>query len=648
MAEDALVTIPRMFADAVARFAGDPVQSHKVDGTFVAVTYAELDRRVRALALALRERLGLRPGELVALVSDNRPAWLVCVLAIHSVGAVDVPRGSDTPAEMLKAILVHAEPSVAIFEDRAQVEKVVELLGGLRAAVVIDAPEAGASASEAGAGASASSVACPLLGLDELLAYGESLLEARGAEVDGWRAAVAPDDLASVIYTSGTTGAPKGVALTHGNFMLNIREVPVRLASIQERVLSILPSWHAYERELEMMALSQGCCIFYSSVLSLRGDLKAVRPTFFAAVPELWTTTYKGVMQTIEARGPIGRALASWLVARSLERARAVRILAGREPAAPAAPPARLRARLVAWSWSPLHALADRLVFRQIRANLGGCLRQAVVGGGTLPDRVDEFFDAAGLSLIDGYGMTEAIVVMALREPGRGVLKTAGTLLPGMELRLLGRDGRPCPAGEPGRLFVRGPNIMRGYYKDEERSAAVLRPDGWFDTGDIVRQTANGSLRVVGRGDDTLVLATGENVNPIRLENELAACEGVERAIVVGAGRPFLGAFIVPGRAFLVELARKLALDHGEPDDLAGHPAIVGYYAELVNRLTGDATRFAPAERVQRVGLWLGELRVGRELSQTLRLRRHEFYRSYESEIAQLYAEEGSGGGRSG
>lgn len=627
---DTLATVPQMFADAVARFGSDPAQSHKVNGTFAPVTYAELDRQVRALALAMHEQLAVRPGELVALISNNRPEWLVCALAIQSIGAVDVPRGSDTPAEILQAILAHAQPSVVVFEDRAQMEKTAELLPHVRAAVLIDAPEGGVDALDPRA-------ACPLLSLDELMAFGERRLDARGREVDAWRAAVAADHLASVIYTSGTTGAPKGVALTHGNYMLNIREVPKRLRSVQERVLSILPAWHAYERQVEMMALSKGCCICYGSVLSVRSDLKAVRPTFFAAVPELWTTTYKSVVQKIDAEGPVRRALVRWLVARSLERARAVRILRGREPSPPPAALARLRARVVAWSLALPHALADRLVFRQIRDNLGGGLRHAVVGGGSLPDRVDEFFDAAGLSLIDGYGMTEAIVVMAIREPGRGVLKTAGTLLPGMEMRLLDEDGRACRSGQPGRLFVRGPNVMRGYYKDERRTAQVLSPDGWMDTGDLVGQTADGSLRVVGRGDDTLVLATGENVNAIRLENELAACEGVERAIVVGAGKPFLGALIVPGRVYLAELARRLALDTDDPDELVGHSAIVAYYRELVDRLTGDSSRFAPHERILQVRLWLGELRVGHELSQTLRLRRHEFYRLHESEIAELY-----------
>ena len=207
MAQDALATIPRMFAE---RSRGSAVTRRRVTRS---TGRSWPSPTLSSIAGCARlpwpcASAAVRPGELVALVSDNRPEWLVCALAIQSVGAVDVPRGSDTPAEILKAILAHAQPSVVIFEDRAQVEKVVELLGGLRAAVVIDAPEE-APGVRGRRRASASSVACPLLGLDELLAYGESLLEARGAEVDGWRAAVAPDDLASVIYTWGRRVPPR-------------------------------------------------------------------------------------------------------------------------------------------------------------------------------------------------------------------------------------------------------------------------------------------------------------------------------------------------------------------------------------------------------------------------------------------------------
>ena len=629
-------TLTALFADWAARYADLPALSRKVDGVFTPITYAELDRRASRLALALARELGVARGELVALVCNNRPEWMVCSLAIHMLGAVDVPRASDTPPDILAAILSHAQPVVAILENTAQLEKARASLPRLRAAVLVDAPQ-GAPTTDGDA--------CVVRTLDELLARGAAAWEDGGAEeVARRRAAVAPEDLATVIYTSGTTGAPKGVALTHANYLLNIREIPMLLETEREAVLSILQPWHAYERQVQLMCLSRGCCLHYGSVLTLRGDLRAVRPVVMATVPELWVTLYKGIFQKIDAETPVKRRLARWLVARSLSSAQARRVLSGREPVDRLPGPAGRAARN-AWALAragalaPFHALADRLVFREVRAGLGGRLRFPVVGGGPLPDAVDEFFDAAGLPLLEGYGMTEAIVVMAMREPRHRVLKTTGHVIHGMEHRLVREDGRACGPGESGRLLVRGPNVMQGYYKDQERTAEVLSTDGWLDTGDLARVHADGSLRVLGRLDDTVVLTSGKNVNAPYLENELRASEWIERAVVIGAGRPYVTAFVAPSSTHLEGLGRSLGLTASAPSALIEDERVVEHYRDLVTRISADAGRFESYERVQRVRLWLEEFRIGRELSQTLKLRRQEFSRLYAREIDELYEE---------
>jgi long-chain acyl-CoA synthetase len=635
-------TLPRLFACWVARYAAEPALSRRVDGAFTALTYGELDRRASVLALALARVLRVSRGELVALISDNRPEWMVCSLAIHFLGAVDVPRASDTPADILEAILRHAEPAVVILEDSAQLPRVCEALPGLRAAVVIDAPRPG-DAPGAGEAPAAAGCTCETYALDELMALGEAAWPRSPLEIARRRADVSPEDLATVIYTSGTTGAPKGVALTHANYELNLRELPQLLGVEGEPVLTLLQPWHAYERQMQLMYLSQGCCLHYSSVLNLRGDLPAVRPVVMATVPELWVKLYKGVFHRIDALGPWRRRLVRWLVARALASAAARRRLTGREPPVRRRGPLRraggfIRAVAEAAALAPFHALADRLVFREVRDGLGGRLRYPCVGGGPLPDAVDEFFDAAGMPLLEGYGMTEAIVVMAMRDPHHRVVRTTGHVIRGMEHRLAGEDGRACRPGDVGRLQVRGPNIMRGYYKDPERTAQVLSEDGWLDTRDLALVHADGSLRVLGRLDDTLVLTSGENVNAPYLENELCASEWIERAVVVGAGRPYVAAFVAPSRAHLEALARRLGLDAGQPASLIADERVLRHYRSLVNVISGDARRFAPYERVHRVRLWLEEFRIGRELSQTLKLRRHEFLRLYSCEIDELYS----------
>jgi long-chain acyl-CoA synthetase len=235
--------------------------------------------------------------------------------------------------------------------------------------------------------------------------------------------------------------------------------------------------------------------------------------------------------------------------------------------------------------------------------------------------------------------MTEAIVVMALREPDHRVLKSTGRIIHGMEHRLVGEGGRPCRPRESGRLYVRGPNIMQGYYKDPGLTAEVLDADGWLDTGDLARVYADGGIRVLGRLDDTVVLSTGKNVNAPYLENELRASEWIERAVVVGAGRPYVAAFVAPSRSRLMELGRGLGLTAAEPADLVNDERVNEHYAALVTGISADARRFASYERVQRVRLWLDEFRIGRELSQALKLRRQEFSRLYAAEIDALYRE---------
>ena len=636
-------TLPRLFASWVARYGAEPALSKRVDDVFTAFTYDELDRRAGVLALALARELGVGHGELVALVCDNRPEWLVCSLAIHFLGAVDVPRASDTPPDILEAILRHAEPAVVIVEDAAQLPHVREALPGLRAAVVIDAPQSSGDLSGAGGAWTAGDGACPVFTLAELTTLCEAEWPEAAGEVERRRARVAPGDLATIIYTSGTTGAPKGVALSHANYELNLLELPKLLGIEREPVLTLLQPWHALERQMQLMYLSKGCCLHYSNVLHLRGDLTTVRPVVMATVPELWVKLYKGVMLRIDGLKPVRRRLVRWLVARSLASARARRTLSGREPVVRRRGPAR---GAVACAWAlveavalaPFHALADRLVFREVRAGLGGRLRFPCVGGGPLPDAVDEFFDAAGTPLLEGYGMTEAIVVIAMRDPHRRMLRTTGHVIRGMEHRLSDEDGRPCRPGDVGRLQVRGPNIMRGYYRDPERTAEVLSADGWLDTRDLALVHADGSLRVIGRLDDTLVLTNGENVNAPYLENELCASEWIDRAVVVGEGRPFVAAFVAPSRAHLEGLARRLGLPVDNLAALITDERVVKHYRTLANAISGDARRFAPYERVHRVRLWLEEFRIGRELSQTLKLRRHEFLRLYSCEIDELYS----------
>lgn len=631
-------TLPQMFARSVAEYGDEPALASPKGASFIPITYRELDHQVQALAASFLHLLGVQRGELVALTCNNRAEWMLCSLAIHAIGAVDVPRAADTPAEILNAILRHAEPVVAILERASLLESARGSVPGLRAAVVIDAP---AGVPVAGANGS-----FPVYTLADLLSAGEDFLAQHPGEIERLRETVASDDIATIIYTSGTTGAPKGVTLTHGNFMLNISNLPKLIGAERERFLSVLQPWHAYERQLQLMGLSIGGCIYYSSITRIRGDLKTVRPTIIATVPEIWVTLYKGIFQKIDAETPSRQRLVRWLIDRSLTHAQAQRVLKDQEPltheqGSLARATSRASARVVSAGTAPFHAAAKRVLFNQIHENMGGCLKYAIVGGGPLPEKVDEFFDAAGLPLMEGYGMTEGIVVIALRDPERRMIRTAGHIVDGMESRILDDQGRPCATGELGRLHVRGPNIMRGYYKNPERTAEVLTDDGWLITGDLARSYVDGSIRIYSRLDDTVVLTTGKNVDAAYLENELRACEWVDRAVVVGNGKPFVAAFVLPSKTHLENLAKQLSISFSELREVAHDPRVVEHYRAMAVRVTSNGQKFAPHERVRRVVLWMDDLQIGREITQTLKLRREEFNRLYATEIEKLYKDKG-------
>ena len=373
-------TLPRLFARWVAEYGAEPALSRREDGVFTAFTYEELDRRASVLALALARELGVRRGELVALICDNRPEWLVCSLAIHFLGAVDVPRATETPHDILEAILRHAEPAVVILEDPAQLALVREALPGLRAAVVIDAPGRTGRLRPRASRRLDPPAGARCYTLAELMALGEAAWPESAAEIERRRAEVSPEDLATIIYTSGTTGAPKGVALTHANYLLNLRELPSLLGIDREPVLTLLQPWHAYERQMQLMYLSKGCCLHYSR-----------RPAPCAATcggaPGRHGHRAGAVGQAVQGRlsqdrrpeagAPAARALAGGALAHVREGAPAARWPRAR---AAASRPGR---RAVAFAWAlakaaalaPFHALADRLVFREVRAGLGGRLR---------------------------------------------------------------------------------------------------------------------------------------------------------------------------------------------------------------------------------------------------------------------------------
>ncbi len=613
-------TIAEVFAASVRRWPDRPaLRAREAGGEYRSITYAELDRRVAALGTALLH-LGVAPGDRVGLISDNRPQWLLADLACVTIGAPDVPRGSDSTAKELEYILGHADCVAAFVEDARQLEKVQgfrDRLPGLRLLVVLDPafPE---------------QPPCDVHRVEDLVEKGAQLLaggDRRHAEA---RAAVGPDDIATIIYTSGTTGEPKGVVLLHRNIMQNVEVVPPLLGLTHEdRFLSILPPWHVFERAVEYVGLAVGASQSYTGIRTLVADMAAERPTFMASVPRIWEGIHGRVMASVAKEPAAKRRIFHLLLAASRRYVLARKVVEGRDAlfACPS-PPTRaarwLGALLTVWLLHPVYAFAQKK-FAPIRERTGGALRAAVSGGGALPPYVDLFFAAIGLTICEGYGLTETSPVLAVRDFGHLVLGTVGPPTPGTEIRVVDAEGRDLPFGRKGLILCRGAQVMAGYHKRPEETAKVLSPEGWLNTGDLGRFTVRGELAITGRAKETIVLLGGENVEPTPIEEAAAESPYISQIMVVGQDRKHLGALVVPA----YDAVRDRLHELGVPDQLLGSPASLAacepahelIRAEL-HRLLTEERGFKYYERIPRFRLLAHEFAPGDELTHTLKKRR--------------------------
>jgi len=361
-----------------------------------------------------------------------------------------------------------------------------------------------------------------------------------------WENAAEEGDLAVLLYTSGTTGNPKGVMLEHRNIAHNIRVIPPLVDMQKERVwVSVLPSWHTFEQTVELCGFSRGCVTVYSSKRRVKEDLKEHRPHYFASVPRLWETIYDGALKAIDKKGSLVKKLFKFA------RSGSGMVRKGNPLGYPG------------------HWIGKALFYKKVQELLGGRLLYSVSGGGYLPPHIDSFFADAGLKLLIGYGLTETSPVIALRDAVENKLGTIGRAVPETEFKV----------GPDGTFLVRGPQVMRGYYKEPDLTAAVLSEDGWFDTGDLGRITPEGDLVFIGRRKETIVLSGGENVEPEPLEQSILESPLIQQVMLVGQDRKTLGALIV-----------------ADPDAGADEAAI----SEELKKLTGPRGGFRSFENVLR------------------------------------------------
>lgn len=627
-----LLRVVETHRDAVA------VLSKDRGGDFQPTGFQALRSEVAVVAAGLAAA-GVARGDHVGLICDTRKEWLLVDQALLGLGAVDVPRGSDSTADEIAYILDHADCKTACVENAAQLAKVAgikERLPQLGRAVVLDAAEL-----DSAGRAAAKARGLEVLTLDEVVRSGgepakaESLFRAEAAQGK-------PDDLATIIYTSGTTGEPKGVMLTHRNFVYQIDAIPDSIAiGPGDLLLSVLPVWHSYERIIEYAALFSGAGIAYSKPIRevMLADLAAVNPTFFPTVPRIWEGVRAGVYRNVEAEGGVKAALFKFFIAVGAAHGGLLRRLHGRNATFTVRPRAldALTAALPLALLTPLALLGKVLVFSKITARLGTRFKAGISGAGALPGYVDDFFAAAGILVLEGYGLTEAAPVVSVRKLDHPVSGTVGPPITGTEVKVIKDDGNRALPGERGVIHVRGPQIMHGYYKRPGDTAAVLAADGWLDTGDIGTLTVNGEIRITGRAKDTVVLLGGENVEPEPIEDLVRQSEYIEHVMVVGQDQRFLGALVVPN----AETVAPYAAEHGVSGSglaaLTASPEVQRLIQEEVQSRVNARNGFKSFERIARIALLDQPFEVGDQLTHTLKMRRHVISAQYEQRIADLF-----------
>jgi long-chain acyl-CoA synthetase len=567
-------------------------------GDWTPISHRGLLDTVRWVSAGLRG-LGVGRGDRVGLLSENRTEWAMADFGTLCAGALDVPFYPTLPAGQVAEIARHAGVTVAFVSTAAQLAKMLEVRGmvpALETVIVFD------EVADRPAG---------VLTFRELVEAGK----ARDPGENRFRQealATGPEDVATIIYTSGTTGEPKGVMLTHDNLYSNVvaglAEFSIGPADI---ALSFLPLSHVFQRMVDYAMFSRGCTIAYvSSIDEVGPAFRAVRPTIAAAAPRVYEKLYARILS---AKG-LKRRLVLWARAVALDWSE--RRLAGRPV------PAGLRVA---------HRLADRLVYGKIRATLGGRMRIFISGSAPLAPQLARFFYGAGLVIYEGYGLTETSPVTNVNTPKHLRIGTVGLPIKGTEIRV----------AADGEILVRGPQVMKGYYRSPEATAAAITPDGWFHTGDIGEIDADGYLRITDRKKDLLVTAGGKNIAPQPIQNAVKQSRFISEAVLIGDRRPYPIALVVPNFDSLESWAHEQGLDWVDMEALLALPAVRRKLEEEVARRTDGLARFETPKKVLPLPRELS-LEKG-EVTPTLKVKRRVVEEHFREAIEALYAEPGPG-----
>ena len=593
-------TIPEMFQLITAKFSQEtrPVLMHKAGGEYRGISYSELRQQVERFASGLAS-MGLRRGDRVAIISENRPEWVICDMAIVSLGAIDVPIYTTMTAKQIEFILNDSGSRFVIVSNQfqlAKVQKIFKEVPSLERIIILrdltdqEIPNT--------------------VGFAQVMAYGERFSTLEPGYVRNATQGVHPEDLLTIIYTSGTTGNPKGVMLTHRNMVTNVQSASqVIELNTNDTMLSFLPLCHSFERMAGYYTtLACGATIAYAESLeTVRDNMLEVRPTVVTTVPRLFERIYSRIRKQVDADTPLHRKIYQWAIGVGKQHAQARR--KGKVPVI-------LGAK---------HAIADALVFKKIRARTGGRMKYFVSGGAALPKELGEYFEAIGLVIIEGYGLTESSPVITGNTPDDYRFGSVGRPIPGVEVKI----------AADGEILARGPNIMKGYWNNPEATKEAVDEEGWLHTGDIGMIDNDGFVHITDRKKHLFVSSGGKNIAPQPIENLFLSSKYIEQFMLIGDRRMYLTALIVPDFEALKEYADGRRIPYRDELDLTKSEEIDALMEKEIGAIQRDLANY---ERVRKFTLLEKPFSIEEgELTPTQKVRRKIVEERYAELIEKMY-----------
>jgi long-chain acyl-CoA synthetase len=584
-------TLADLLPRAARQYGDAPAIRFKDGSEWVTRSFVEVEKTVRDLALGLVD-LGVDKGDKVSILANTRPEWTYADFAALSVGATVVPIYQTNSPEECQYVLENSDAKVVVVEDDEQLEKIRKVRDQLP---LLEHVVRMTGASE------------DAISLDDLASRGAG----RGAEEweQRWQA-VTPEDICTFIYTSGTTGPPKGCVISHGNYRAMLDMVNENsVIEGQDVTYLYLPLAHSFALLIQLGSFDLGATLAYweRDPLKIMPNLAELKPTYFPSVPRIFEKIYTTATSAMEKEGGLKKAIFDWSIrvgskVREMERA-------GREPG---------------FLLRKQYEFADKKVLSKIRGLFGGQLRLAVSGAAPINPDILRFFDAAGVLVLEGWGMTETSTAATISTPEDFKIGTIGKPFPGCEVKI----------AEDGEILVKGPNVFQGYYKNEEATRETI-VNGWLHTGDIGAIDPDGFIRITGRKKDIIITAGGKNITPANLENEIKQHPLVSQCVVVGDRRPYLVALVTLDPEEAVAYAK----EHGLPEDPAQLAANGDVRATIEEHLAKVNEKFARVEQVKKIAILPHDLsQENGELTPTLKVKRAVVADKHESEIERLYA----------